>query len=418
MLLRPLLSFCCWLLLTGLTAQTNWRAGTITTVDGRTRNVDIDDRRWGFHFDRIRIRAGDGGTVTRLPVSELASFAVSNRRYVIRRITVNLAPRVINELVRREDAPRETLLAPLLVLQAGDPGLYEYNDRASNNHFFLGDAAGRLLPLRFGRYARGEVNSYIRYVTDNGFRRQLARTFADCPSVRDRTRKLRYDRRSLLRLFDLYSNCKLTVPTYRFANDPNVLSFGLDLGAVRTNPRLSDLDFGDAPRPDLIRFTPLLGLSASYRFAGAEGAVALRAAALYHQYRREGTGEVSISPPLFREFREVLLEERALQFQFGPQVTIVRTRYPIFVEPYVEFHYLLRYTDLRGTRRVFPNQEEVVEGDLTSRDGTGRLGLSLGVGVRAGDLTLSVRGGVSRGDYGPTGLTIYRLGALASYRLF
>ena len=421
----PQLLFCCILLLSNwLSAQSNWQAATLTDRNGRSVQAQVDYRKWGFHFDYLRVRDREGEPVRRVKVADLISFTVGGRRYEIREVTVTTAPRVVKELVSREEAPTETLAAPLLVLREGKYDLYEYNDRASNNHYFVGTPDGQLQLLNYGLYAQTGTNSYTRYETDNSFRGQLGRMFSDCPGLVPLLKTLRYDRASLTRAFDRHVECSRSAHSYMLIPEGNVWSVGPELGVSMISPNpgnLAELRSYNPRRTLDVTF----GAHVSTRFSGATGAVSLRAAVLYQQYSLNSTRrENLVSENSFRDFTNSI-EEQAVKIQFGPKVTIIRSRYPVFLEGYLEYAQVLRYSEVRSEQLVLLGNQGDERSVGNFQENFGRYSIAAGLGVNIGNWAVSARGNIGRSrfrketpgngileDYD---LVIYRAGLFASY---
>ena len=398
-------------------AQANWQPATLVTTDGRTQQGRVDDRNWLQHFGEIRWRSSGETTPRVIPLDDVDRLTVGDRRYLIRTVSIDQGPRDVRRLTARSRHERETVRAALLTLVDGPLGLYEYFDRRSNSHFFLSERGGEPEWLPFARYRAYDAYERAGHQQNNGYRGRLAAALDACPGIATEVRQLAYERSALLGLFERYYNCGPQRPRFRYEPRRNALLFGPDLGLTQTTA-----SYGRLP-PDVFRFVGLTsvdltaGAHLKYRFGGRTGAASLRLAAAYHQFniarsRPADFGErIGGNRTLDNNY---LAEERSLHFQLGPQFVFAPTRYPIFIESYIEYHRILRYTEFQFARTDGPPGEDIVGTplDFSDRDA---LGLTLGFGVLAGRGSLSVRATAVRRAYDQLVLNLYRLTLWAGY---
>jgi len=400
---------------TPLPAQSNWRSGKLMTTEGVEEEVRIDDRNWTYHFNSLRVKPLKTNDARRVSLKELQSFTVNGRRYVVRDITINSAPRDPRHLVAADRQGKTRLRAALLVLVDGPLTLYEYADVRTNSHFFISHAESDFEYLRHNRYAMADRENRSGYQENNGFRGQLARAMASCPRMRFELSGLGYRRDELLEKFENYYNCGRQRSGYWHEPPGNAWLFGLDVGAHLTTP-----DYGVLPN-DAFRFSelssvdPTFGLHAKYRFGGRYGSVAVKFTAMYHAYGIERSVD---DPEVSREDQTAVYNyvsrERSVHLQLGPRVVLVPTRYPVFLESTIEYHRILEYSEFQSRAVTDPLGTVVTGSPLVVRN-QGALGLSIGAGLIAGHFSLSLRGTAVRRAYPDRVLNLYRVSLLGSY---
>ena len=106
--------------------------------------------------------------------------------------------------------------------------------------------------------------------------------------------------------------------------------------------------------------------------------------------------------------------ERSVHLQLGPQIVLVPTRYPVFLESTIEYHHILDYSEFQ-----FRAVTNAVGTDLTGTPlavrNQGALGLSIGTGIMVGNFSFSFRGTAVRRKYPDRVLNLYRVGLLGAY---
>ena len=413
--MRHLLFLAFLLLSSVLAAQPNWHAGSVTTPDGVTRELRIDDRNWTYHFRNIRVRDLKGGDSRRISLDDLSGFVVNGRRYLVGDFPINAAPRDVRRLVERSEQRTETIRGALLVLVEGPLALYEYADARTNSHFYLGHPDGTLEYLNHNRYAMSDAYNRSGYQENNGFRGQLVRAMADCERMALELKTLPYRRDKILEVFERYYNCGRKRSGYWHEPEGNRWFFGFDLGAHLTTPRYGQLPDQTFRFTDLSSLNPTLGVHAKYRFGGRYGSVAIKLAAMYHQYGIErSTPDPNARGENTTATFGYSARERSVHLQLGPQVVLVPTRYPVYLESTVEYHHVLDYSDFQFRSETSPLGTTVVGAPLAVRNQPA-LGLSIGAGIMAGRFSVSLRGTAVRRKYADRLVNVYRVGLLGAF---
>lgn len=398
-----------------LNAQANWQSATLTTTTGEELTGYIEDRRWRFRIRNLRFRSSEEAPVQKINLQDLTAFRTGSRRYLVQDVTINTSPRDRDKLVSQENAERTKIRAALLVLTAGPVSLYEYTDEESNRHYFIQASGKDLEYLDFGRYAMEQQNNKTFYRESNAFRGTLLRLLDDCFRLRQETIKVKYRRQELVSLIDSYYYCRGDRPDYTLDQENGTWSFGPDLGLIRANPTYGEIENSIYPFTNLTSSEPAIGAHLKYRFGGPRGAVAIRFGALYHNFNvTASVPDLEEEDPSINSTFEYNFNERSLHFQLGPEVVIVRSRYPVFLETMAEYHRVFSYQENRFNRRIV-NGQEVLDGLFFNFPNQGALSLSMGLGVVVGDARLSLRGSISRRKYPTYVLNLYRLGVMGSY---
>ena len=403
------------LLGTLLAAQPNWRSGSVTTTDGQEKEARIDDRNWTYHFKHLRVRYPKAKNAERVDLNDLSSFTVNGRRYLVGDIPINTAPRDVRRLVSAEQQEIETIRGALLVLVEGPLALYEYADARTNSHFFIGHPDGTLEYLNHNRYSINDKYERSGYQENNGYRGQLVRAMEDCERMSFELRTLEYRRDEMLQVFERYYNCGRKRSGYWHEPDENQWFFGLDAGAHVSSPKYGILPESAFRFTDLSSRDPTLGVHAKYRFGGRYGSVSVKLTAMYHQFNIDRT----ITDDNVREDNATAIfgyssRERSVHLQLGPQIVLVPTRYPVFLESTIEYHHILDYSEFQF-RAVTNSVATIVTGTPFAVRNQGALGLSIGTGIMVGNFSFSFRGTAVRRKYPDRVLNLYRVGLLGAY---
>ena len=397
-----------------LGAQPNWQTAQLSTTDGEELTGYVEDRRWRYRLDPVRFRKSPNSAVQKFPLSALTRFRSGNRRYLVREVAINYSPRDPRELVREEQAVRKKVRAALRILVEGRASLYEYTDDRSNHHYFLSTDGGPLVYLEFARYALETRGGKTRYREANTYRGSLLRLLAACPRMRPEILRTPYRREALVRLIGNYHDCRGAAPDYLPEREGSSWTFGPDFGIIRSNPTYGDIEDPVFPFSGLSSREAAFGGHLKYRFGGPRGAVALRFGVLYHEFDVDDeVPDPEEEDPAAGSVFRYNYTERGLHFQFGPEVVLVRSRYPIFFESVAEYHRILSYSENRFNRRLVGGQE-VLDGRFYNFPDTGALSLSAGFGIMVGKARLSLRASASRRSYPTYVLNLYRVGVMGS----
>lgn len=407
-------------LLTGLAvspvyAQSNWASATVVTSSGEEMSGYLESRPWNFRIRQLRFREQTEGATIKLQLADVRSFRIGERRYLVRDVTLNTSPRNPRALVSAEEATTKKLRVALLVLLEGPRSLYEYVDELTNRHYFTGGDDGSVIYLDFARFATEKRNSKTFYRESNVFRGVLMSLMKDCFRLRPEITRVAYTREALLELFDNYYRCAGDTPAYRLSREGGFWSVGVNAGIVRALPTYGEIERNIYPFTDLESIDPVFGAHLKYRFGGKHGTVALRLAGQYHSFSlTTSVPDPEEEDPGVASTFQYNYSERAIHLQLGPEIILVRSRYPLYLETMAEYHRVLSYRESRFNRRLVNGQEEI-DGLFYSFGDRGVLSLSAGFGMVIGNARLSLRGSASRRKYPTYVLNLYRVGLMGSY---
>jgi hypothetical protein len=302
----------------------------------------------------------------------------------------------------------------LLVLVEGSVSLYEYSDERGNAHFFLRRIGQRLEYLDYGRYMVEAENGRTSYNETSPFRARLVSALSTCDRIREDILKANYRREALMDVFERYYNCGQERSGYWLTPEGGVWQFGPDLGMVKGNPTYGEIEDQIYPFRNLSSWGPAFGGHAKYRFAGRHGSVAVRLGIFYHSFNVSASAidpeEEDLTTNATFQYG---YNERSLHFQLGPEVVLVRSRYPLFLETMAEYHRILDYQESRFLTST-QNGQVVADGvayDFSNRDA---FSLTAGAGIIAGQARLSFRVSATRRKYPTYVLNLYRLGFVGS----
>ncbi|MFK8161180.1 MAG: hypothetical protein AB8H12_01845 [Lewinella sp.] len=403
-------------LTTFIEAQSNWQPATIVLTDGTERAGEIDDRRWNYDFDEVRFRNSLKEGTERISIAEMSSFKVNGRRYETADVRINASPRDPRHLLKQEERIEDQRSVALLILVEGSVSLFEYGDERGNAHFFIRRTGQTLEYLDYGRYlVTSDNDGRMSYNETSPYRARLISALSSCDRIRNDILQTRYRREALMDIFERYYNCGQERSGYWLTPEGGVWQFGPDLGMIKGNPTYGEIDNPVYPFSNLVSWNPAFGGHAKYRFSGRHGTVAVRLGVFYHNFNVSANApDLEEEDPTANATFQYVYNERSLHFQFGPEIVLVRSRYPLFLETMVEYHRILDYQESRFLTRT-QNGQTTADGVAYDFSRQGAFSLTTGVGIIAGKTRLSLRVSATRRKYPTYVLNLYRLGVVGSY---
>ncbi|MCF2447229.1 PorT family protein [Dyadobacter sp. CY345] len=219
-----------------LFAQKNYEPGYVISAKNDTINGFIEYLNWSKNPEKIYFKSQQDGAEKKYGFDDLNGFGVHGESYVRAEILVNENSDKTSELPSVATTKMRSDTAFLMVLAGGAKSLYYFNDPSGKSHFYI-KSGEKFEWLVYYRY-RVERDNQSGIVTVDGFKKQLADYFQDCPSVLANTKFVTYSQRTISKLFESYNKeCQPTANIAIFNTEKIVSRFGVLAGVSVTNLR-------------------------------------------------------------------------------------------------------------------------------------------------------------------------------------
>ncbi|WP_053972338.1 porin family protein [Mangrovimonas sp. ST2L15] len=207
--MRTKISFLSFLFITVLLhAQNNFIPGSITTMDGTTRNGEINFQDWKRSPKQIEFRIGDENIIYTPDL--LQEFTVNQETYISRYTSLDVTEQNLDKM--HADTPVEFMDVHIFMKQivSGTINLYEYFD--SRSHYFV-EKGDDFRELNY----RQMLTKDSKLRPQKNFIGQLNLLFSDCKSLKV-SNSLDYKRDDLIEVVEKYNHCGETEYTYQKQN--------------------------------------------------------------------------------------------------------------------------------------------------------------------------------------------------------
>jgi hypothetical protein len=289
-------------------SQKNYKSATVVTANGETITGEIDYRNWEENPSTIWFRKDQSSQPTAYTTDNLESFSVEADVY--KKAIIEIAERrdYLNHLVEGDYAPTHMDTVFLLTIVTGPKSLYQYTDNA--NHFYIKNGI-EFERLRYKKYkAKGEVlvaseqyasraDHYV--VTTKEYLAQLREYLKDCASL---SGDVKYDVKSLRKLFVSYYKCLGSNPTYLKKPENEKVELGVLAGVSNTSFKVNTERTAE--------IIGMIGFSSSTNFSAGgffdivfprqRGRLSLNNEILYSAFKTEGSYRNALSPSIYDDY--------------------------------------------------------------------------------------------------------------------
>jgi hypothetical protein len=377
--------------LTIISAQQNWKPGTVNLEDGSTFTGEINDLEWKNGPYAFEFR--ENGTVRTYGFDTVKSFEVNKYRYFSTKLqltegstNVNLADEGSKSRYRTDEGFVQQLLD-------GERKLYRYTDRQNKTHFLIGEP-DKLIVLQNHVYIdRAKIDKQNDgLIRDVEYRRVLADYLNDCPEMIIQLGTLPYQEKKLLAAFKQWNNCTNNKVAYQqpkskfgFALTP-VLGFGMTTG------RWSNDGFFPIRQEITSHFGPYVGGSVQLIMPGRNQRFRINLEVIYTSFELEVTQVTGESDQVFT-YSQNYIEDSGLQVLIGPQLDFYLKKRPVVVGlGFARGYFLNHYTRIKNFREstIVPNTSRTIF-ETTTRNGNQETGAYLDLGIRFKSLQFSLR---------------------------
>jgi len=188
-------------------AQKNIQPGYIVNLSNDTVRGFIDYKNWDKNPDKIDFYTSAETAATEYQPVQLKSFAVSGETYVSAVVEMDDSPYRTEDLKEGIKYNIITDTVFLLTLVKGEKSLYYFMDNKAKVHFYIPGSKGFEL-LLFKQYLRrDEITGDLKVAKIVTFAGQLNLYLQDCSSIGTKLKLLKYERKSLVNLFQYYYDC-------------------------------------------------------------------------------------------------------------------------------------------------------------------------------------------------------------------
>lgn len=201
----------------------------IITLKGDTIHGYMDMSNWGMNPSKILFKTYPGDVGTSYDPYDIRQFGMNGEIWQGGFVDVELSSRDINNLSTTADLYLEKDLVFLQALIKGEKSLYLYSKGVHELFYIKRDTIFELLAYK--KYLKDESKADD-YITKNVIREnkrylgQLIVYFEDCPEIKSKINKTKYEKEDLERLFYQYYDCVQT----DFVKLKPVKNISLDMG--------------------------------------------------------------------------------------------------------------------------------------------------------------------------------------------
>lgn len=306
-------------------AQGEYRPGYLVTTAQDTLRGFIEYR-WNRSPQKISFRATLEGADRIYTPLDIRAFSVVGDRYQSAIVQIETSPVSLANMSDTSVPQLETDTAFIREVITGERSLYRhYPEGAKGKNLFYISNNGQweLLVHKPFKQVQGGA---VRVANNNRYISQLSSYLQGCPTIQKKTRKLRYEEKSIERLFLAYYACTTTKPAYENDTKKYLLEAGILAGGINTS-----LDF----KTNGV-YSPLAHTSFSRDFSVGgglfldvirrrnEGKWSLNNELLYTSYKTEGVFYFRNTSEENYERSRCLLEYSYLKLN-----TMIRFKYPV-----------------------------------------------------------------------------------------
>ncbi|MCC5929542.1 MAG: hypothetical protein JJU28_09880 [Cyclobacteriaceae bacterium] len=211
----------------------DFQDGYIINAQSDTVKGKIEYRNWNANPEFINFQAHNDAQISMLGPGDIMGFSVINELYLSRLVEYDSSSRAMKDLsIHGEFELKESLVFLRVLSYRPDVSLLMLKDRQDRTNFFVETREGTLW-LKYKKYSNESI-SPASVAEKTVFRGQLLSILASCDDLNNKIRNLRYEQKSMLRLFESYYNCTGSEPLIFRDSDKTVFEIGLTGGLSNT----------------------------------------------------------------------------------------------------------------------------------------------------------------------------------------
>ena len=186
--------------------QVNFIPGQVVLLNGDTLSGYIDYRNWAINPKKVAFKTNIDSVIQILNPLEILEFSVSDEIYVSAVVKVETTPLAINNIEDDASLHFRTDTIFLQTLIKGAKSLFFYkNEESRDNYYIKEDSAIELLVYK--QYIKKDENGHTYAAENNTYLGQLRLYLGDCPTIQSYLENTKYNKNSLISLFQEYYNC-------------------------------------------------------------------------------------------------------------------------------------------------------------------------------------------------------------------
>jgi hypothetical protein len=207
--------------------------GYIINTQSDTLRGTIEYLNWNANPEFINFQAHNSPNVSTLRPGDILGFSVLNEVYLSRQVEYDSSTRVMKNLSIHGDFEMKEEHVFLRVLSyRPDVSLLMLKGRQDRTNFFVETREGTLW-LKYKKYSNQSTSTA--YVSEKTvYRGQLLSLLASCDNLENKIRNLRYEQKSMLKVFDSYYQCTGSEHLLFKDADKTVFEVGLTGGLTNT----------------------------------------------------------------------------------------------------------------------------------------------------------------------------------------
>lgn len=217
-------------------SQENYLPGYILSLKDDTVKGYVDYRNWKVNPKEIYFKTTFDAQIIGYSPTTIRGFGVKDEVYKSAIVDVEMSQFVTYSLDNNPDLNIVTDTTFLQTMIQGDKGLYYYFTPKGKEQFYYkdGSAYELLVYKRYFLFQKG--NEGVKVVAENNkFIGQLIILFQDCDVIKSKLKGVKYDKKSLEKLFSSYYTCTNQSINFKKSTEKTSLEMGVIAGLSFTN---------------------------------------------------------------------------------------------------------------------------------------------------------------------------------------
>lgn len=280
-----------------LYAQQNFKSGVVINNKLDTIHGDIDYKGWSSNPSKITFRQNQ--RVNSLSIEDIIYFEVNNEHYTKAIVDIEVSPAHpgLNDKSPEFEFKRDTVF--LISLIEGEKSLYQLRPQKGKDNFYTKDSTGTFILLRHKKYYKATPQKNI-IAENNAFIGQLGDYLGECSSLYKNILDVKYQKESLMSVFDYYDNCSGSLTYYKKQKEKVRFNKGLIAGVSENTLKFtSSKSTWDYLTKAEFNYsaTPTLGLFAEIIFPRNNKSWSMYNEIIYTSFDIGGAYEQTVSQP-------------------------------------------------------------------------------------------------------------------------
>lgn len=284
----------------------------------------------------VEFRESEQGSVRQYTPADIKGFEFENNSFVSREALLDSAigkGKVFEGLPKAQTDKRRVFLQRLV---GGSKSLYVHTDDLGVTRFFI-ERDGEIELLNHGLYQSLNSRNEVVRQSINDFRFQLDSYLRNCSKASQLARKVNYNQKKLIAIFNAYSQCegveKLSFFNTAFRKKPEI--------SLLAGMTLNDIEFSDgtnnqsSPAPVILELaydpTPGFAFGVGLNLDLVKsGSLSIATSLLYTTFN--SNGESTVAGPVVTQSASSSIKYTSLRFNFLPRFNIPFGKTKVFLQ--------------------------------------------------------------------------------------